>query len=815
MIGRRGAARVALAGGSPVQPDLAVGPDPAAGPPPSPRDDVLAVDPGLRWLVDFGAAEAAGMAVRVPLTADDVRLGFDTLLVVGLRTAPDPAAEATALEALVAAHRSTHGMATVPAGTATNHTGDGAVPSPAAGVTSPAERARRLPPMPPDRVLAAALGIDAAAVGAVGRCRRPGRRRRGGDADAALAGHRRLLPRAALRRRPRPGGRPPPHRRPRPAGRAAAHRARRAPAVRGPARHVARPLATGPRTTEVPITWLRTLRERWRSLTPRVPRLDRRPTTTRPPSESEILAVLRAGPSSSGYAARLLHDHGVFGLPKLHGQRRAAHPGHPARQQPAGAPHRARRARPAAAADDRVRRRRRRAARRQRGGRARTPPLDDAELFAWLRKSPPLQIRDETGLDPRPRHLLYLLARHAVLLTYAAAAAELQRAGGDTSPAIDPAVVDVTEARTSTLGRRLEGPFPAGSKALEQLSAADHPAAARLDELRAALDHLATLPPPRLAALLTGTLDLFAYRLDAWLTSLATRRLAELRATKRRGAVVGGYGWLEDVRPRPAATAAPITPDEPAPLAVDPTSAGFVHAPSLNQAATAALLRSGYVGATPTTGAPATNAFAVDLSSRRVRLAEWILDGVRAGQELAALLGQRFERGLHDRGLDVHLPAFRRVAPFGDVAVAQAAADNARDEVARLRAAARTPTSRRPQQAVAAAEQAARRAGQRARRDPRPARHRQRQAHPPPDASAPRRSPRWRGSRTCSRSSPDDELLNDQLLEVSADLKGLDFQIKPLQEQVARLTKRKGELPPLIATAEQEARRRADRCSTT
>ena len=148
---------------------------------------------------------------------------------------------------------------------------------------------------------------------------------------------------------------------------------------------------------------------------------------------------------------------------------------------------------------------------------------------------------------------------------------------------------------------------------------------------------------------MTGTLDVFAYRLDAWVTSLATRRLSELRTATRRGAVVGGYGWLEDVRPRPAATAAPATPGEPAPLFVDPASAGFVHAPSLNQAATAALLRSGYVGAIPATGAPATNAFAVDLSSRRVRLAEWILDGVRAGQDLGALLGQRFERALHDR----------------------------------------------------------------------------------------------------------------------------------------------------------------------
>ena len=444
--------------------------------------------------------------------------------------------------------------------------------------------------------------------------------------------------------------------------------------------------------------------------------------------------MLRAGPSSSGYAARLLHDHGVFGLPKLHG--RVELPAQATQRASSlralltalGVPGQPRLLTTVFGA----------AAGELRDGNVVAAPgrrrLATPSCSPGCASSPPLQIRDETGLDPRPQHLLYLLARHAVLLTYAAAAAELQRAGGDPSPAIDPAVVDVTETRTSTLGRRLEGPFPAGSKALEKLSAADHPAGARLDELRAALDHLATLPPARLAALLTGTLDLFAYRLDAWVTSLATRRLAELRATKRRGAVVGGYGWLEDVRPRPAATAAPVTPDEPAPLAVDPTSAGFVHAPSLNQAATAALLRSGYVGATPTTGAPATNAFAVDLSSRRVRLASWILDGVRAGQELAALLGQRFERGLHDRGLDVHLPAFRRVAPFGDVAVAQAAV---RQRQGRGRPAACPAPPRLPAGAAGARRRpaAAHRAGQGARCDPRPARHRQRQAQPPPDGA--------------------------------------------------------------------------------
>ncbi len=248
--------------------------------------------------------------------------------------------------------------------------------------------------------------------------------------------------------------------------------------------------------------------------------------------------------------------------------------------------------------------------------------------------------------------------------------------------------MDVTEAATVTVGRRIGRPLPGVTTPLHQLTAAEHPAAAAaLDAMRDALDRLAALAPDRLAMLLAGTLDVFAYRLDAWITSLATRRLAELRATSATGVVVGGFGWLEDVRPRAPRPEVPPPPDEQGPLLVDPLSAGFVHAPSLAHAATAALLRSGYVAAGPTAdGQTVQSPFAVDLSSQRVRLADWLLDGVRQGQELGALLGQRFERGLHDHGLDRYIAVFRRVAPFGELAVAQAAAADAAAELARLRA---------------------------------------------------------------------------------------------------------------------------------
>ena len=48
--------------------------------------------------------------------------------------------------------------------------------------------------------------------------------------------------------------------------------------------------------------------------------------------------------------------------------------------------------------------------------------------------------------------------------------------------------------------------------------------------------------------------------------------------------------------------------------------------------------------------AQANDLLAIDLSSERVRLATWLLDGVRQGQPLGALLGYRFERRLHEAG---------------------------------------------------------------------------------------------------------------------------------------------------------------------
>jgi hypothetical protein len=121
--------------------------------------------------------------------------------------------------------------------------------------------------------------------------------------------------------------------------------------------------------------------------------------------------------------------------------------------------------------------------------------------------------------------------------------------------------------------------------------------------------------------------------------------LDELRRTNPDGGIVlGGYGWLEDVRPQPQRM----------------PSAGYVHAPSLAHATTAAVLRSGYLthrdGSQP--------GMQIDLTSDRVRLGLHLLDGIRTGQPLGALLGYRLERSLHDAGLDQFIDALRGLAPL-------------------------------------------------------------------------------------------------------------------------------------------------------
>jgi hypothetical protein len=191
-------------------------------------------------------------------------------------------------------------------------------------------------------------------------------------------------------------------------------------------------------------------------------------------------------------------------------------------------------------------------------------------------------------------------------------------------------------------------------------------------ELSGAIGYLTGRSGAGFDALFGGALDAASFRLDAWATALATRRLGELRSASKSGILVGGFSWVENLVQRPPLAPAQI-PSEPAALA-DPYNAGYQVAPSLQQATTAAVLRSGYLTHNPVDpgGPPLTGsaAFGVDLSSRRARLAGWLLDGIRQGQPLSVLLGYRFERTLQESGLGDLIELFRQVAPYNPVVTA-------------------------------------------------------------------------------------------------------------------------------------------------
>jgi hypothetical protein len=156
----------------------------------------------------------------------------------------------------------------------------------------------------------------------------------------------------------------------------------------------------------------------------------------------------------------------------------------------------------------------------------------------------------------------------------------------------------------------------------------------RLARYGDAVRALTNAPADQLEWAFRGVLDLYSTRLDAWVTSLASARLGEHRATAPTGLHVGGWGVVEDLR-RDSGPAA--------------ESLGFLHAPSLGQAASIAVLRSARMSHRQADG----RIFDLDLTSRRVRQALRILEGVAAGQRLAALLGYRTERGLQDRNLNL------------------------------------------------------------------------------------------------------------------------------------------------------------------
>jgi hypothetical protein len=266
--------------------------------------------------------------------------------------------------------------------------------------------------------------------------------------------------------------------------------------------------------------------------------------------------------------------------------------------------------------------------------------------------------------------LLYRLLRHSLLAEFGIAAGRVRGDG-----VLEPELIDVdNRTLTPTLWRRLAEPVPGGSTPLGawmRAGGVNDPRVTDLTEASTAARALAAVGPADLERVFAQHLDATSHRLDAWITSLATRRLGWLRRPaaqggKPSGAHLGGYGWVTDVVPREREPkqVTSLPPLETGPLveaAAD--TAGPVHSPSPTHAVTAAVLRAAQRAHGDRAGSP----LAVDLTSGRARAAAWVLDGVRQGQPLGALLGARLERWIQEHPLPAlasWIDRLRELAPL-------------------------------------------------------------------------------------------------------------------------------------------------------
>lgn len=710
---------VAMHTGKPIPDQLPVGPSPNFVPPDN--DEELAIEKELRWMVDFAAAEEVGMGLRFNLGA---QTKLDILLVFGVKGALSPTASTERLIELCQAHHYTAGLSFVPYGLPTNNTADAPAGfssrDPGHEISYAVERqqtALRAGDQSNGAVLSAALGLadaDAASTLANLRYAAATEQLDAQQMNTALwsatlgyflsqmitaragqfADEDRLWTRQHFINYVRANG-------PLPSLRIGKQPYGVLPVTSLDAWR-ALPGSAAQETKLVEL--LRKLREIWRANIGQVPRVGRsnEPGAT-PDPEGDLAELLSTDGLSTGFAARsVLGRHYVQHLwpfieptPELpdidlntpagrriwarvkqlwlQEQRRwwakqeelagqtwrtlgfgwtprllgAAFYGGAA--APLGAP-------------------------------LVQSEVGETKLLTTDYISPLLNadwdaIKQATDPALQPQTLLHALLRHSLSLEYAEAAWRLLRAN---NPFIfgswtDEEFVDIHVAPIwasgLTVSRGLE--LVAGALSnnqplktyLRNLTSFDDEKVQRLGALRASLQHLRGLSSARLERLMVGTLDLCSYRLDAWITSLASARLRELRREQANGIYLGGYGWVINLQPAAARTVVNPPTGEGAPLFAATDDPGFTHAPSLAHAATAAILHSGHL---TNADAQTRDLLAIDLSSERVRLAGWLLDGVRQGQPLGALLGYRFERRLQEAKptLARFIKHFRNQAPL-------------------------------------------------------------------------------------------------------------------------------------------------------
>ncbi|MEY2892887.1 MAG: hypothetical protein RJA98_2795, partial [Pseudomonadota bacterium] len=669
----------------------------AAGPAPQhahlPADDQLANDPGMAWITDFAAAETSGMALRMLLPAATAQAGLDALLVFGVNDALDASASARALENLLAAQHHTRGLAFLRPGTPTNnsedqpsgynsqdeqHTrsGDGVLNAPdlEPGDGSAADTVVRALGLDADTALPLLRSANDAAAQDTDHARHMGtalwsatwghylHNLIGFDGSGLTPEHvswarqhfihhvRAFGPLPTLRVGRQPYGLLP---------------------VLALSDWEPNPGEAPDRARERWLQqWLLTLRDQlWQGRLVDTPHIGR----SSDPNQ-DLLQVLSSDGVSASYRVRhVLGPQYLWHLRQFLGNDLSSNGWLAAQStlttsvlQQLG---QAWRPRLVGAAYDE-------ATRDLHAPLIQAPAAEPGQraqdYIGALLASPPLPANADTAPPPLPAKapLLQALLWQATQREYGDAAARAISASGGlplSSLLPDAELIHFNAATAVNSWRQqLTTPSPAtGGQppgvALPQLSDFSGPAFSALGEFRRALAHLQHLDADTLRLQLAGTLDLCTHRLDAWITAFATQRLDEMRQTRPHGVRLGAYGWVENLKPAAPSALRPAPPGETGTVQLLPADPGYIHAPSLAQAQTAALLRNAHLSHA---NSDATRLLSVDLSSRRVRLAAKLLDGVRAGQPLPALLGYLFERSLHEHGQDEFISRWRELAPL-------------------------------------------------------------------------------------------------------------------------------------------------------
>ena len=181
----------------------------------------------------------------------------------------------------------------------------------------------------------------------------------------------------------------------------------------------------------------------------------------------------------------------------------------------------------------------------------------------------------------------------------------------------------------------------------------------KLQNYNTYLQALAKLPTAALQRAMAGHFDVCSHRLDAWVSGAINSHLRRHRKQNNtdewsKGIYMGAYGYLENVKQSSKSTY------------------GYMLAPSLNHAATGAILKNAQISYAGNT----ENPYNINLSSTRVKWAVHIIECMRNGQELPEILGYRFERSLHEQQLDKYIKELRDAYPLvASITTASSAAE--------------------------------------------------------------------------------------------------------------------------------------------